>query len=91
MGIERFIWTVHAELRLGQRGLTRFEVEEAVRDGHQIRMKNQGDADWRVHGIRADGREFVVVYDSPVRGDFGAARVVSAWPLRGVASAGGAL
>lgn len=82
MGIERFIWTVHAELRLDQRGLIRSEVEEAVREGHPIRVKNRGDADWRVYGIRSDGREFVVVYDSPVRGDTRAACVVSAWPLR---------
>lgn len=83
MEIERFIWTDHAELRLGQRGLTRFEVEEAVREGHEIRETNRGDADWRVYGTRSDGRRFAVVYDSPVRGDASAACVVSAWPLRG--------
>jgi hypothetical protein len=80
--IERFIWTDHAELRLGQRGLTRFEVEEAVRERHEIREANRGDADWRVYGSRSDGRKFAVVYDNPVRGDAGAACVVSAWPLR---------
>lgn len=83
MAIERFIWTDHAELRLGERGLTRSEVEEAVREGHPIREVNQGDADWRVYGLRSDGRKFAVLYDNPVRGDAGAARVVSAWPLRG--------
>lgn len=83
MGIERFIWTDHAELRLGQRGLTRFEVEEAIREGHEIRESNHGDAAWRVEGVRADGRKFVVIYDNPARGDEGAACVVSAWPLRG--------
>jgi len=83
MPIGRFIWTDHAELRLGQRGLTRFEVEEAVRDGHEIRERNRGDADWRIEGVRADGRRFVAIYDSPVRGDADTARVVSAWPLRG--------
>lgn len=82
MSIERFIWTIHAELRLDQRGLIRFEVEEAVREGHPIRVKNPGDADWRVYGIRLDGREFAVVYDSPVKGDTRTACVVSAWPLR---------
>jgi hypothetical protein len=80
--IERFIWTDHAELRLGQRGLTRFEVEEAVREGHEIREANRGDADWRVYGTRSDGRRFAVVYDNPARSDAGAACVVSAWPLR---------
>ena len=83
MGINRFVWTDHAELRLGQRGLTRFEVEEAVREGHEIREPNRGDADWRVEGVRADGVKFAVVYDNPVQGDGGAACVVSAWPLRG--------
>jgi uncharacterized protein DUF4258 len=81
--IERFIWTEHAELRLVQRGLTMLEVEEAVRDGHEIREANQGDADWRIEGVRADGRKFAVIYDNPVRGDASAACVVSAWPLRG--------
>lgn len=83
MAIERFVWTDHAELRLGERGLTRSEVEEAVREAHPVREVNQGDADWRVYGARSDGRRFAVVYDNPVRADPGAARVVSAWPLRG--------
>lgn len=83
MPIERFIWTDHALLRLEQRGLTRFEVEEAVREGHEIRHVNPGDADWRVEGVRTDGRRFVVVFDSPVREGDRAACVVSAWPLRG--------
>jgi len=83
MAIERFVWTDHAELRLGERGLTRAEVEETVREGHPIREVNWGDADWRVYGVRSDGRKFAVVYDNPVRGDAGAVRVVSAWPLRG--------
>lgn len=83
MTIERFVWTDHAELRLGERGLTRHEVEEAIREGHSIREVNRGDADWRVYGARSDGRKFAVVYDNPVRGDASAVRVVSAWPLRG--------
>ncbi|MEX2448109.1 MAG: DUF4258 domain-containing protein [Solirubrobacterales bacterium] len=83
MQIERFIWTDHAELRFGERGLTRSEVEEAVREGHPIREANQGDADWRVYGVRSDGRKFAVIYDNPVRGDADAACVVSVWLLRG--------
>jgi uncharacterized protein DUF4258 len=82
LAIKRFIWTEHAELRLGQRGLTKADVEDAVREGHEDRQINQGDADWRVEGVRADGREFAVIYDNPVRGDASAARVVSIWPLR---------
>ena len=83
MAINRFVWTDHAELRLGERGLTRSEVEEAVREGHPIREVNRGDADWRVYGVRFDGRKFAAIYDNPVQGDASAARVVSAWPLRG--------
>jgi hypothetical protein len=83
VAIARFIWTDHAELRLGQRGLTRFDVEEAVREKHEIRDANRGDADWRVEGMRADGRKFAVIYDNPVGGDASVACVVSAWPLRG--------
>jgi hypothetical protein len=84
VGIEHFIWTDHAELRLGQRGLTRFEVEEAVRENHEVRRPNPGDADWRVEGVRPDGATFVVIYDAPIPDEDNAARVVSAWPLRGV-------
>lgn len=83
MAIERFVWTDHAELRLGERGLTRSEVEETVREGHPIREVNRGDADWRVYGVRSDGCNFAVVYDNPVRGDAASVRVVSVWPLRG--------
>jgi hypothetical protein len=83
VGIERFIWTDHADLRLGQRGLARIEVEDVIREGHENRESNQGDAAWRLEGVRADGRKFVVIYDNPALGDEGAARVVSVWPLRG--------
>jgi hypothetical protein len=83
MAIERFQWTHHAELRLGERQLTRGEVEQAIRDGHGDRQINAGRADWRVHGIRSDEKSFAVIYDSPVEGDSSSARIVSAWPLRG--------
>lgn len=56
MEIERFLWTTHAELRLSERGLTRFEVEEAIQEGHEVREANRGDADWRVYSVRPDGR-----------------------------------
>lgn len=82
MSIGRITWTDHAELRLGERGLTRFEVEEAVRDSDDGREANRGDADWRIEGVRADGRKFVVVYDCPIKGDESVACVVSAWPSR---------
>lgn len=81
--IERFIWTEHAERRMGQRGLSKAQVEEAIRSGHESRQINRGDADWRVYGTRSDGGRFAVIYDHPSLGDATVARVVSAWPLRG--------
>lgn len=47
MAIKRFVWTDHGELRLGERGLTRSEVEDAIREGHPMREVNQGDVDCR--------------------------------------------
>jgi hypothetical protein len=82
MAIERFQWTQHAEQRLGERHLTRGEVEQAIRDGHTGRQINAGSADWRVHGTRADGKSFAAIYNNPVDGDTGSARIVSAWPVR---------
>ena len=82
MAIERFLWTDHADQRLRQRGLTRFEVEEAVQGGHDARKANRGAGDWRVHGERADGRRFAVIYDHPAGRDERAARIITVWPLR---------
>ena len=82
MEIERFIWTEHAELRLSDRGFSRLEVEQVVRDGHQARAVNRGDADWRIEGTRSDGRRFAVIYDHPAHGDPVVARIVSVWALR---------
>jgi hypothetical protein len=82
MAIERFRWTEHADMRLCERGLTRADVEQAIRDGHGSRRINTGSADWRVQGTRADGKSFAIVYNNPVDDDAGAARIVSAWPVR---------
>jgi hypothetical protein len=77
MTIHRFTWTIHAEERLPQRGLTRARVEHAVRELHPIRETNQGEAEWRV-----DAGRFVVIYDHPDREDLEAVRIVSAWSKR---------
>jgi hypothetical protein len=77
MTIERFIWTIHAEERLSQRGLTRVRVERAVRELHPIRETNDGKAAWRV-----DAGRFVVVYDHPHGADMDAVRIISTWPKR---------
>lgn len=82
MAIERFLWRLHAEQRLHERGLTRAEVEQTIRDGHDERQPNDGDADWRIYGIRADGRHYVVIYDNPVNRDRAAVEIVSVWTLR---------
>ena len=78
MTIDRFTWTIHAEERLPQRGLTRARVERAVRGLHPIREANEGEAEWRV-----DAGSFVVIYDHPDHRDAEAVRIVSAWPKRG--------
>lgn len=77
MTIEHFNWTIHAEDRLPQRGLTRARVERAVRELHPIREANQGAAEWRV-----DAGRFVVVYDHPDDDDIDAVRIVSVWSKR---------
>jgi hypothetical protein len=82
VAIERFIWTDHAEQRLSERGLARPEVERAISEQHDTREVNQGEADWRLYGTRADGRGFAVIYDYPVGGDESAVRIVSVWTLR---------
>jgi hypothetical protein len=81
MPIERFIWTTHAEDRRTERLLDRSTLERAVRDAHAERQINRGDADWRIYGLLADGRHFVVVYDHPHEADQGAVRIVSVWPF----------
>lgn len=80
--MERFIWTDHAELRIRQRGLSRLELEDAVRDGHERRQINRGDGGWRILGVAGDGHDFVVIYDFPALGQGQTARIISAWRLR---------
>jgi uncharacterized protein YjiS (DUF1127 family) len=75
--IKRFIWTFHAEDRLLERGLTRAQVERAVRELHPLRETNAGDAQWQI-----DAGRFVVVYDHPAGRDIDAVRIVSAWSKR---------
>jgi hypothetical protein len=77
MTIDRITWTVHAEERLHQRGLTRARVERAVRELHPIHETNEGEAEWRI-----DAGRFVVLYDHPNREDIGAVRIVTVWPKR---------
>jgi len=79
MAIERFVWTIHAEDKRANRLLDRATLEHAVRDGHSERAINRGDADWRVEGLLADGRHFVVVYDHPHGADQASARIVTVW------------
>lgn len=77
MTIERFIWTIHAEERLAQRGLTRARVERAIRELHSLRETNEGEAGWRL-----DAGHFVVVYDYPDHMNLDAVQIVSAWAKR---------
>jgi len=77
--IETFQWTAHALLRLDQRQLTREDIEQAIREHHDERRANAGQADWLVAGTTHLGIRFEAIYDHPVHRDDGAARVVSAW------------
>jgi hypothetical protein len=79
--IERFDWTDHAGRRAWERGLDRFFVEMTVRLDHDGRTRNNGRADWRVHGERLGGKSFVVIYDHPVANDVTRVRLVSVWDL----------
>jgi len=79
MPIKHCIWTSHAESRCRERLLDRSAVERAVRDGHPDRRLNQGQADWLIEGLMADGRRFEVLYDHPHGVDRGTARIISVW------------
>lgn len=79
--IVRFVWSDHALLRLGQRQLATFEVEQAVREHHEERRPNDGRADWLISARTPDGREFEAIYDHPAAGDDTLARIVSVWRI----------
>ena len=81
MGIERFVWTEHAEARRHQRQLDTTDVEQAISAGHADREVNEGRAEWLVSGETADGTPFEAIYDHPHLGDEEAARIVSVWRL----------
>jgi hypothetical protein len=77
MPIKCFAWTVHAEDRLSERGLTRSAVEAAIREDHGLRAVNDGEADWRL-----DTGRFVVIYDHDQRAEVATVRIVSVWRKR---------
>lgn len=79
MAIERFIWTDHALFRIAQRHLARFEVEDAIRDAHDERTPNDGQADWLMSASLPSGGHIEAIYDHPVRRDTTLVRVVSVW------------
>lgn len=79
MGIEHFVWTVHAQLRLQQRHLHHEEIEGAIREGHDAREVNDGRAQWLVRGETAAGAVFEVIYDHPHGDDIETVRIVSVW------------
>lgn len=68
-------------LRLHQRRLARSDVERAIREGHDGRQVNEGQADWLIEGTTSLGERLEAVYDHPVDGDETTVRVVSAWRL----------
>jgi hypothetical protein len=81
VGIDRFVWTEHAQMRLAQRRLDASEVEQAIKARHDERRVNDGRAEWLVSGMTADGTAFEAIYDHPHGDDDAAVRIVSAWRL----------
>jgi hypothetical protein len=79
VSIETFIWTDHALLRLSQRRLERFDVEQAIRANHDERKTNDGQADWLVLATTPLGVRIEAIYDHPVGHDEATIRIVSAW------------
>ena len=79
--IEEFDWTDHALGRAFERDFDRFQIEMTVRLGHDARSRNDGRADWRVHGEQLDGSVFTVIYDHPAEDNVEKVRIVSVWPL----------
>jgi hypothetical protein len=79
--IERFVWTEHARIRLGERRLDISEVEAAIGNGHADRQVNDGRAEWLVSGVTTDGTPFEAIYDHPHGEDGAAVRIVSVWRL----------
>jgi hypothetical protein len=79
MKIERFLWTEHALGRLDERHLTRADIEQAIRDGHDRREVNHGQADWLLAATTTAGVAFEAIYDHPAHGQQSTIRIVSAW------------
>jgi Domain of unknown function (DUF4258) len=79
VSVETFIWTNHALLRLSQRRLERFDVEQAIRTNHDERKTNDGQADWLLRAMTPLGVWIEAIYDHPVADDEETVRVVSAW------------
>jgi len=81
VGIERFVWTEHAEDRLRQRRLDASDVEQAIVECHVEREVNDGRAEWLISGRTPEGVAFEAIYDHPHGDDENAVRIVSVWRL----------
>lgn len=81
--ITEFIWTDHALDRIAERGVTRSEVQAAIREAHEDRVSNLGRADWLVATTTESGIRIEAIYDHPYRGDEITARIVSVWRVDG--------
>jgi hypothetical protein len=67
-------WSQHAFAKATILGVSRADVEQAVLEGHPRRLRNSGDADWRI----LVGR-WVVLYNHPDREDPLSAHIVTLW------------
>ena len=67
-------WTQHALAKAERERFVPSDVEDALRDHHDERERNPGEADWLLTVER-----LVIVYDWPVEDDAIRARVISLW------------
>lgn len=73
----RVAWTDHALVKASVLGLARLDVERWIIEEHATRVRNAGNADWRVtHG------RIVIVYNHPDGDDHAMARIVTVWRRR---------
>jgi hypothetical protein len=70
-------WTDDALAKAQQIGFTRANIEAVLRDGHQDRRRNDGDAQWRL----TVGR-LIIAYEYPDEDDPLVARTVTVWRRR---------
>ncbi|HEY7960444.1 MAG TPA: hypothetical protein VID29_00850 [Solirubrobacteraceae bacterium] len=67
-------WTLHALEKAQQFGLARGDVEAALVGAHRARLRNAGEASWKVVAGR-----IAIVYEHPDGDDPLTARIITVW------------